>query len=145
MKTSKKNVSQVLDVSEGHVTAEQKAMGRRHLEDAFVRLLSFSDKDNLYWIGTQTDFVEMVYMVYLGGRVRDKSGEPIPLYLLVQRACALLHMCVPANIYQVAARAMKRKGVRSHTFAERYSWQKYVNGVDNPLTCEIKRMMDGER
>ncbi|MGM9704378.1 MAG: hypothetical protein ACI3YB_00115 [Prevotella sp.] len=144
MKTTIKRVSNVLKVSEGQISAEQREQGLRHMEEAFVRLLDHSDKDNLYWIGSQTDLVEMVYEVYAHGRVRDASGEPLSLHRLVLRTCALLHMYVPTNIYQVASRARRRKGVKSHTFIERYAWQRYVNGVDNPLTCEIKKMGDDQ-
>lgn len=140
MKTTKCNGFGVISVSEGRLTAEQTEHGRRHMEETFVKLLGTNENDNLYWTGSKTDLVEMAYVAYVGGHVRDRSGAPLSLVALVRRICAVLHVCEPCNIYQTASRARLRKGVKCHTYTERYCWLKYMNGVEEPAAREIKKM-----
>lgn len=125
------------------VTPEQLAAGRRHLEATFLRLISTPDRDGLYWVGLQTDLLEVVYMVFVDQVVRDEAGTPMTLKCLVDRAFAVLHLYRPHNPYSLIARARRRKGIRRQTMLERYCWQKYVRGIDSPLDSEVVRISSG--
>ncbi len=122
------------------VTDEQMATGRRELGESFVRLLSSRYDDNLYWVGLQTDLLEVVRIVFDDGLVRDRAGVPLPLLHLVRHSCAVLHQYMPRNPYSLMQRARRRKGVRRQTMLERYCWRKYVQGVPDPLADEVLRL-----
>ena len=130
----------VPDPTPRHVTDEQMAAGRRALGESFVRLLSSRYDDNLYWVGLQTDLLEVVRIVFDDGLVRDRSGVPLPLLHLVRHSCAVLHQYMPRNPYSLMQRARRRKGVRRQTMLERYCWRKYVQGIADPLADEVLRL-----
>lgn len=123
-----------------HVTDEQMAAGRRSLGESFVRLLSSRYDDNLYWVGLQTDLLEVVRIVFDDGLVRDPVGVPLPLLHLVRHSCAVFHQYMPRNPYSLMQRARRRKGIRRQTMLERYCWRKYVQGVADPLADEVLRL-----
>lgn len=124
----------------GAVTEEQVRMGREHMIGAFLSVMASGNTDSLYWTGTQTDLIEIVYSIYNMHIMHHDDGTPCQFAWLVRRACAVLHMPEPVNPSVVAAKALRRKGVKQMTMAERYAWQKYVAGVDNPLRMEITDM-----
>ena len=122
-----------------NVTSEQLAMGRQHMVESFIRVMSCGDADSLYWQGTQTDLIEIIYLIYTLRIMRYADGRPCSFGYLTRRACAVLHTPAPSNPSAVAQKAMCRKGVRQNTMAERYAWQKCVMGIENPLEQEIRR------
>ncbi len=122
------------------VTDEQMASGRRELGESFVRLLSSRYDDNLYWVGLQTDLLEVVRIVFDDGLVHDRTGAPLPLLHLVRHSCAVFHQYMPRNPYSLMQRARRRKGLRRQTMLERYCWRKYVQGVADPLADEVLRL-----
>lgn len=122
------------------LTDEQRRQGRKIMENIFVGLLCADDGERMNWTGTQTDLVELAYVAYLGGVVREGDGSPATFASLVRRIFRKLNAREPYNLYNMAARARRRKGMRRHTLTERFCWQKFVAGVDNPLSEEIKRM-----
>lgn len=122
------------------LTDEQLTAGRKAMENAFVALLDIDEKENIYWMGSQTDLVELARVAYEGGIVRDRWGSPVPFAKLVKAVCAKLHTVAPYNPYNAAALALRRKGVRRSTLLERFCWLKYVAGQDNPLSMELQRM-----
>lgn len=119
------------------VTPEQLAAGRKHLEEVFVKMLGIREDENKYWVGFQTDLVELVRLAWEAQLVRNADGTPASMAALVSKVFAALHMVEPANPYSVVARARRRKGVFRQTLLERYCWLKYVKGVENPLDQEI--------
>jgi hypothetical protein len=121
-----------------NLTKEQLLEGRQHLLESFVRLLSCHHNHQLYWLGTQTDLIEIVYLVYTLRIMRRASGQPCSFSYLVRRACAVLHTPEPYNPSTVAQRAIHRKGIRQALMVERYAWQKCVAGIENPLYEEIR-------
>lgn len=142
---SKNNMRKTQDTRRAHfcatpraVTDEQVAMARRHMTAAFIDVMAHPSSNNLYWMGTQTDLVEIVYTIWTMGIMHHADGTPCRLAWLVRRACAVLHTPEPANPSMVAKKALRRKGVRQMTMTERYAWQKYVAGIESPLGLEIK-------
>jgi len=121
------------------LTNEQLAEGRKHMKDAFARLLAANEKDDIRWMGTQTDLMELAYLAYESGEMRDERGFPLTLAQLVREACNKLHVRQPYSPYNAAARARRRKGVRCHTLLERFCWLKFVAREDNPLTSELQK------
>lgn len=119
-------------------SAEQLVEGRKIMENTFVRLITAPADKQSRWVGTQSDLMELVYMAYESGAVRDKCGCPLSMAKLAGRACRRLHVKPPYNCYHAAARARQRKGVRRHTLVERFCWLKYVAGVDDPLSGELQ-------
>lgn len=115
------------------LTDEQLRCGRRIMEDTFMRVLDSDNSERMRWTGTQTDLMELAYVAYQGGTVRDSHGCPATLASLVRRICCKLHTHVPYSPYNMAARARLRKGVKRPTLTERVSWMKFVEGEDNPL------------
>lgn len=122
------------------LTGQQLAEGRKIMEDSFVALLGIDERENIYWTGSLTDLVEIARVAYEGGAMRDSRGCPLPFAALVRAVCAKLHICPPYNPYNAAARARQRKGVRSSTMLERFCWQKFVGGNDNPIFSELRKM-----
>lgn len=122
------------------LTGSQLAEGRKIMEDTFAALLGIDERENIYWTGSLTDLVELARVAYEGGAVRDSQGCPLPFAKLVNTVCAKLHICPPYNPYNAAARARQRKGVRGCTMLERFCWQKFVGGKDNPIFSELRKM-----
>ena len=121
-----------------NLTNEQLLAGREHLVNSFVNLMSHGNRDTMYWLGTQTDLIEIVYLIYRLRVVRNQEGNPCTFHSLVRQACALLHMPMPYNPSCIAQRAISRKGIKTATMVERYAWKKCVAGVENPLKEEIR-------
>ncbi len=121
-----------------NLTNEQLMAGRQHLVKSFIHLMSCGDRDSLYWLGTQTDLIEIIYLIYTLRIMRNAAGQPCSFRYLVRRACAVLHTPEPYNPSTVAQRAIARKGIKQATMVERYAWQKCVAGIENPLKEEIR-------
>lgn len=120
------------------MTPQQLAAGRQHMVEAFLRVMSCGDTDSLYWLGTQTDLIEIVYLIFTLRIMHHADGRPCSFGYLTRRACAVLHTPAPANPSMVAQKALSRKGVRQSTMAERYAWKKCVMGIEEPLAEEIR-------
>ena len=126
MKFTHRNSGSAQGGNPRNLTNEQLMAGRRHLVES------------LYWLGTQTDLIEIVYLIYTLRIMRDAEGHPCTLGYLVRRACAVLHTPAPCNPSTVVQRALSRKGIRQTTMVERYAWQKCVAGIENPLKEEVR-------
>lgn len=138
MKFTHRNSGSAQGDNPRNLTNEQLMTGRQHLVESFIKLMSCGDEDSLYWLGTQTDLIEIVYLIYTLRIMRDGEGHPCTLGYLVRRACAVLHTPAPCNPSTVVQRALSRKGIRQTTMVERYAWQKCVAGIENPLEEEVR-------
>ena len=96
-------------------------------------ILSSSADEHLHWTGTAIDLMEALYTAYLTYTLRDDQGNCLSFRQIVSRACAVLHMPVPHNPYEVACRARRRKGLKCLPFLDRYLWQKQHHPHTQPF------------
>lgn len=122
------------------LTREQRAEARKKLAAQFADLLERSPAENIYWMETVTDLMDLSHEVYLTESMLDADGRPFGFMRIVKRACAVLHVPLPANPYSMAFNARNRKGVRQTSMFSRYCWQMYSKGKANPLDGMIQRM-----
>lgn len=95
-------------------------MIRQRIVDDMLLLLGRSADEGLTWRSSKTDLIEMVHILYCSDRMRDGHGLPMTFKELVRRACAIVHVAMPANPNQLVARARSRKGRRVLPLEERY-------------------------
>ena len=128
------------DLSGGRhvVSREEMENCRRDMENTFAQLLEVRPEDGLYWTGPATDLMELTYMVYANGLIRDADGYPVSMASLARRICANLHAPMPSNLYKVAAQARQRKGIRRPPLLERCVWLRR-QGIEEPLHQELDR------
>ena len=122
------------------LTREQRAEARKRLAAQFADLLERSPAENIYWMETVTDLMDLSHEVYLTGFLTDGQGRPFGFKRLVKRACAVLHVTLPANPYSMAFNARNRKGVRQTSMFSRYCWQMFFRGSKRPLREMVKRV-----
>lgn len=122
------------------LTREQRREAREKLAHDFSELLGRSPAENLYWMETVTDLMDLSHEVYMTELLLDSQGRPFGFMRLVKRACAVLHVTLPANPYSMAFNARNRKGVRQTSMFSRYCWLMHFKGKDNPLDGMIQRM-----
>lgn len=122
------------------LTAEQRRQARTEMAGRLLGFLNVADRDNYYWVGSQRDLLELAYTAWLDGAVRDPQGRPIAFAALASRVCAKLHMPLPRNVYDTAAKARQRKGIVSDTLLNRYCFLRFVRGNDDPLAGEVIRL-----
>lgn len=122
------------------VTDDQRRKGRTEMAQRLMTLLNVRDRDNYYWVGSQTDLVELAYDAWLEGLVRDTAGNPVSFLVIARRVCAKLHMPLPSNVYVAARRARNRKGIRHNTLLDRYCYLRFVRGKADPIGEELLRL-----
>lgn len=106
----------------------------------FVGLLSIREQDNVYWVGTKVDLVELAYMAYEDAAVRDAAGLPVSFKQLVRRACACLHVVMPYSVYRLNELARSRKGIRSLPVVQRYYYLSQARGLQHPVATDLERI-----
>jgi len=109
----------------------------RRLTEEVRLLLRQPESDQLHWRASRLDLMEALYEVFLSQQLLDDEGMPMPFMRLVRKACAVLHLSVPRNPYDCAARGRSRKGFLRQTFMERYQYMLQVRGNKEPLWEEI--------
>ena len=115
------------------LTREQRQRAKEKLVAQFAELLGRSPAENIYWMETVTDLMDLSHVVYLTGLITDGQGRPFGFRRIVERACAVLHVPLPANPYSMAFNARNRKGVRQTSMFSRYCWLMYSSESANPL------------
>lgn len=118
-------------------TKEQERKAMKQMVQEFFGRLQTNDNDDFYWVGTQVDLMEMIYIIWQQDIVRDGFGCPSSLKALTRIFCDRLHMPEPYNLYAAARRARQRKGVNIGTLLNRYCWMIYVKKEPHPLNDEI--------
>lgn len=122
------------------LTKEQRREALELMTRQFKELLERPDSDNLYWMGTKTDLVDLVHEVYMTERMVDRQGRPFGFARILERACAVLHVVMPCNPYSMAFNARNRKGVRQTTMFSRFCWMVYSRKASHPLKEMVKRI-----
>lgn len=120
------------------LTREQCLRARELMAEQFCDLLSHSPSENLYWLLSKTDLIDLAYEVYLTESMKDTSGRPYAFRRIVRRACAVLHVPEPCNPYSMAFNARNRKGVRQMSFFCRFCWKMYTMKSGNPLRAAVR-------
>ncbi len=129
--------------SAGSITRDQLTESRRQMEQEFSVLLRADTP--LRWHGSQADLMELIYLVYANGNFRDADGYPLSMAELTRRTCHVFGLALPHNPYELAARAMRRKGQRRQRLLDRYAWLYCVAGVKHPLSNIVRRGCTSER
>ncbi len=125
------------------LTREQCLRARELMSKQFCDLLSHSPSENLYWLLSKTDLIDLAYEVYLTQSLKDTSGRPYDFKSIVKRACAVLHVPEPCNPYSMAFNARNRKGVRQKSFFSRFCWKMYTMKSSNPLHAAVRWGCEG--
>ena len=103
-------------------TDEQKM--RREAQDKLANevkgLLSHEEQEGLRWKGTSVDLMEALHVAYETGLLQDEDGICLSFNNIVRHACRLLHVVVPRNPYETAARGSRRKGLQMNSYMTRY-------------------------
>jgi len=102
-----------------------------------TELLGHQEQEQLSWQASRIDLMEALYTVYLMDTVRDRRGNSMTFMGMVRRACRLLHVAVPHNPYDCAARGRNRKGRICSTYLDRYRHLLCEKHIDRPLWQEI--------
>jgi len=126
------------------LTKEQRIKARHIMARQLSELLAMPTTENLYWIETKTDLVDLVHEVYLSALLKDRRGMPYPFKKMVKLACAVLHMPEPANCYSIVCNARNRKNIKQTSFFSRYCRLLYQEKESNPLRGMIRRMKSEE-
>lgn len=127
------------------LTKEQRREALGIMARQFKELLERPDRDNLYWMGTKTDLVDLVHEVYMTESIVDGQGRPFGFVRILERACAVLHVVMPCNPYSMAFNARNRKGVRQTSMFSRFCWMMYNRKNGHPLKDMVERMGTSEK
>ena len=122
------------------LTKEQRKYALEQMTKQFCELMECSPNENLYWLGSTTDLLDLAHEVYMTERLVDREGRPFPFKRIVKRACDVLHVPMPSNPYSMAFNARNRKGVRQTSMFSRYCWQMFFRGSKRPLREMVKRV-----
>ena len=122
------------------LTREQRWQAKEKMVAQFAELLDRSPDENLYWMETKTDLIDLSHEAYMSEKLLDGQGRPYGFDRIVERACAVLHVVKPANPYSMAFNARNRKGIRQPSLFSRYCWLMFSRKSANPLYGMVKRM-----
>lgn len=117
---------------------ERKKLMEGRLTAELTEILNNSDGKKIYWKGSMTDLMEVVYTAYMSGTIYDDMGQPCSFKHLVHSTCRTMHVQEPVNPRSYVYRAQNRKGIRQEPFIQRY--KRMMEGSDSglPLTDMIK-------
>ena len=104
---------------------EQMNISRRETERLLAHeveqlLNNHTEEENLHWRGSRVDLMEALHTAFTTGVLTDDEGQYLSFTAIVNRACKLLHLPVPRNPYECAARGSRRKGFQRRPFIDRY-------------------------
>ena len=109
----------------------------RRLTEEVASLLRQQESENLQWRASRIDLMEALYTVFMMQELHDEHGHPYTFMGLVKQACRILHVKVPRNPYDCAARGRNRKGFIHDTYLDRYQFLLQTRGMKEPLWEEI--------
>ncbi|MBQ9644811.1 MAG: hypothetical protein IJV24_00445 [Prevotella sp.] len=99
-------------------------MNRRQAEHRLAhevgRVLAHTATDNLHWQGSRVDLIEALHTAYTTFLLTDDEGVSLSFIHIVSQACSVLHVAMPSNPYELAARGSRRKGLHSLPYMTRY-------------------------
>lgn len=121
------------------LTKEQRKHARNQMTMHFCELLERSRHENLYWMGSMIDLVDLAHEVYMTETLIDREGHPLPFGLIARRIFAALHMPMPSNLYSMAYNARNRKGVKQTSMFSRYCLMLYDMKAQRPLNRLVER------
>lgn len=73
------------------LTREQRRQAKEKMVAQFAELLDRSPDENLYWMETKTDLIDLSHEAYMSEKLLDGQGRPYGFDRIVERACAVLH------------------------------------------------------
>ncbi len=121
------------------LSKQQRDYARIKMIEQFAELLTHSPRENIYWIETKTDLVELAHEAYASDTLKDRLGRPFGFKELVKLACTVFHLPMPQSPYALLYKTRIRKGVRQKSFFSRYCWLLYRRKSSNPLHCMLRR------
>ncbi len=121
------------------LTKEQRKYALNQMTMNFCELLERSRYENLYWMGSMIDLVDLTHEVYMTETLIDRQGTPLPFALIAKRIFAALHMPMPSNLYSMAYNARNRKGVRQVSIFSRFCWMLFDKKASRPLNSLVER------
>ena len=121
------------------LTKEQRKYALEQMTKQFCELMECSPNENLYWLGSTTDLLDLAHEVYMTETLIDREGHPLPFGLIARRIFAALHMPMPSNLYSMAYNARNRKGVKQTSMFSRYCLMLYDMKAQRPLNRLVER------
>lgn len=123
------------------LTKEQRQYAHELMARQLADLLKRSPDENLYWVESKTDLMEIIHEVYMTDLLVDGDGRPSTFRVIVKRACAVLHVPMPSNPYSIVYNARsRRKGVKQTSVFSRYCWHLYTKRSSNPLNRMVRKV-----
>lgn len=110
---------------------------QHRLSEEVRRVMNSSEHEGLHWTGTRVDLMEALHVAYLTGDLTDEWGIMMTFNSIVRRVCRVLHVQMPSNPYEMAARGSHRKGMQMNTYMERYT--RLLEQTDEALWTSISR------
>lgn len=103
---------------------KQRREAQYQLAEEVARLLmNHKEREGLHWKGTMTDLMEALHMTYETGRLTNDEGICVSFLSIVRYVCLLLHVNIPYNPYELAARGTRRKGRQMTSYLDRYLYR----------------------
>ena len=99
---------------------EMKRQAQQKLAGEIEKVMLHHEDENLQWQGTTIDLMEAAYVAFTTCKLQNDEGEYLSFISIARNVCRILHVTLPANPYEVAARGLRRKGFRRHPFMDRY-------------------------
>ena len=103
------------------LTKEMKRQAERRLASEVEQLMSHQECEMLQWTGSQIDLMEAAYVAFVSCTLQNDEGNYLSFIDIVRTTCSLLHVALPRNPYETAARGRRRKGLRNRPYLERYT------------------------
>lgn len=122
------------------LSKEQRDNARQIMAQQLGQLLTRNPAENLYWMESKTDLMELVYDVYSSQAPIDSRGHIYSFSEMARMACSVLHVPMPKNPYAMAYNARGRKGIKKQPFFSRYCWLMFCRHSRNPLYEMITRI-----
>lgn len=127
------------------LSREQRTQARERMTRQVAELLAHSPRENIYWMETKTDLMELLHEAFMTDLLVDGDGRPFNFKRIAERACAVLHVPLPSNPYSIVYNARtNRKGVKQTSIFSRYCWHLYCRNISNPINGMVKRMTNVE-
>lgn len=108
------------------------------LADEVRRLMEeHEEQEGLRWKGTSIDLMEALHVAYETGLLQDENGVCLSFCYIVRCVCTVLHVSIPRNPYEAAARGRRRKGMHMNPYLMRYMNRRFRGGDRGGLWVEI--------
>lgn len=103
------------------LTREMQRQAERRLASEVEQLMRHSESEELKWTGSQMDLMEAAYVAFVSCTLQNDEGNYLSFIDIVRALCSILHVTLPRNPYETAARGKRRKGFRNRPYMERYT------------------------